>query len=145
MKKIIFLVLLSGMIFSGCKKDSTDTPSNKGQFTINSKTYNFSDMLWSENGTTTIYYRIESFDNLDNEIVIEVPTKTIGDYNFNDTNVSVDLTIGTDIYNSVTATGKVTITKSDASVVQGTFTGKFTNKTTTVDATGSFTANKFAL
>jgi hypothetical protein len=142
MKKLIFIALVGIVALSGCKKDTDSTPSYKGQFILNNTTYNFNEMEWSENGVSTIYYRIESFD-LTNEIVIEVPTKTAGDYNFNDTNVSVDLTIGTDIYNSVTGNGKVTITKWDATTVGGTFTGKFTNKTVTVDASGSFTAKKF--
>ena len=151
MKRNLFFILLIGIAFTSCKKDSKDTTvANTGQFPINGTTYKFTDMLWSDNGTSTIYYRIESFDLGNNEIVIQIPNKTVGDYNFSDpkvdmTDVSVDLTIGSDIYNSVTGTGKVTITKSDNNVVVGTFTGKFTNKTVTVDASGSFTANKFSV
>lgn len=152
MKKVLVFVALVAIVaaaFTGCKKDNAK-PSYSGAFTINTKSYSVTPMMWFDitvelGGTSATSYAISGSDiNQDNSLSLSLSSKTVGEITVNSTN-SVTLEIGEDSYTA--KSGKISVTKFDANTIEGKFDCKFvkTGTTAEVAGTGSFSSQKLSL
>lgn len=143
MKKIFLLAFVAVVAFSGCKKDE-EKPSNNGSCTISGVTTSFTQMQFIDiTMNTNTSYGIANYGPEANDLEINLSNPIVGDNNFSLYN-SVDITIGTKTYTSVT--GKITLTKKEAKTLVGTFSGTFEDNTSNdVQITGSFTATQLTL
>ena len=144
MKKVLVfvaLVVIVAVAFTGCKKDEAK-PTYSGDFTINTKSYNVTPMMWFDisvelGGTAATSYSISGTDSKgENLLSISLSSKTVGEISINSKN-SVTLEIGDDSYTA--KSGKITVTKFDANIIEGKFDCKFVKNDTAAEITGTGT------
>lgn len=139
MKKVaLFMLVVSSLLF-GCSKDKDTKVSNNATISMSGQTYTITDMEWS---LDTKYEITNWGENYKNELFIYLETKKTGEITMNSVNF-VSYYIGLDEYEM--KSGKITISKFDDNVIQGTFTGRFIKNagSAEVDATGTFYSIKF--
>lgn len=141
MKKNFLFAFVVTIAFTGCKKDS-ESPSNVAECTINAAKFSFTmiefiDVTY-ESSTT---YSISNYGDEDrNSLEMELEDPIVGDNNFSSSNY-IRLEIGEKVYHSKSSSGKITLTKKEEKLLEGTFSGTFQdNDLTDVQITGSFSA-----
>ena len=146
MKKVLVFAAFIVLAFTGCKKEDAK-PSYSGDFTINTKSYNVTTMIWFEipiDMAGTLYSISGSDSKGENMLSIKLFSKTVGEIIVNSTN-SVTLEIGDDSYTA--KSGKITVTKFDANTIEGKFDCKFVKNDTAAEiaGTGTFSSLKVLL